>query len=257
MSAPAVMLAVEGLGVSYGDSVVLRNLDFCVRENEWWMVVGPNGSGKSTLVGAVAQGLDYTGRVAFEGTDLAGMRPRALARLIAVLTQQHEAYYSFSVDEVVRLGRYAWQSGLLGGHSATDDQMVAYALAATGMEGLRGRGIDTLSGGELQRAFLAQVLAQDARLMLLDEATNHLDLAYQRQVFDLVARWVRMPGRAVVSVVHDLTLARAYGTHALLLGADDCIAGGVLNDVFVPGNLERAFDMDVYGWLRGNLAMWD
>jgi iron complex transport system ATP-binding protein len=188
---------------------------------------------------------------------MAKCKPSRIARKLAVLTQHHTAEYDFSVEEVVRLGRYAWRKGLLGGADDRDDEVVARALCDAGMDGLRGRSIRTLSGGELQRAFLAQVLAQDARVLLLDEATNHLDLVYQRQVFDLISGWVRQPGRAAVCACHDLTLARAYGTHALLLSHGACIAAGRIEEVFDPGHLEEAFGMDVYGWMREKNSVWE
>jgi iron complex transport system ATP-binding protein len=250
------MLDIEGVTVTYGERTVLDGVSFSVRAGEWWMVVGPNGSGKTTLVGALSQGLPYDGVIYFEGSSLRGARPTEIARKMAVLSQQNSASYAFSVEEVVSLGRYAWRKGMLSGLSAEDKEMIDSALRQTGMDEFRKRSILTLSGGELQRAFLAQVLAQDARLLVLDEATNHLDLVYQRQTFDLVREWVKRPGRAAISVVHDLTLAKAYGTHALMLSEGCCVAKGKADGVFTPHNLEDTFKMDVHGWMRGNLENW-
>ena len=114
----------------------------------------------------------------------------------------------------------------------------------------------TLSGGELQRTFLAQLFAQNPRVLLLDEPTNHLDLVYQKQVFELISEWLKTPGRAVASVVHDLSLARAYGSHALLLDAGETQAYGSVREVFSPEHLDRAYDMNVSAWMRGLLAQW-
>ena len=104
--------------------------------------------------------------------------------------------------------------------------MVARALELTGMARFVDQNVLTLSGGELQRTFLAQLFAQNPSVLLLDEPTNHLDLVYQKQVFELIAEWVKTPGRSVVSVVHDLSLARAYGTHGLLLDGGQVAAIG-------------------------------
>ena len=114
----------------------------------------------------------------------------------------------------------------------------------------------TLSGGELQRTFLAQLFAQNPRVLLLDEPTNHLDLVYQKQVFELIGAWLKTPGRAVASVVHDLSLARAYGSHALLLDAGKTRAYGEIADVFTPTHLDAAYDMDVSAWMHGLLNQW-
>ena len=114
----------------------------------------------------------------------------------------------------------------------------------------------TLSGGELQRTFLAQLFAQNPRVLILDEPTNHLDLVYQKQVFELIAHWLKTPGRAVISVVHDLSLAKAYGTRALLLNHGKTVQQGTLEEVFTPAHLNAAYDMDVSKWMRSMLSQW-
>ena len=115
----------------------------------------------------------------------------------------------------------------------------------------------TLSGGELQRTFLAQVFAQNPQVLILDEPANHLDLIYQKHIFSLVKDWLKEPGRAVLSVVHDLSLARRYGTHALLLHGGKCIAQGRMREVLTPENLDKVYGMDVYKWMRELLGQWD
>ena len=134
--------------------------------------------------------------------------------------------------------------------------MVARALELTGMTRFADQNVLTLSGGELQRTFLAQLFAQNPRVLLLDEPTNHLDLVYQKQVFELIAEWVKAPGRAVVSMVHDLSLARAYGTHALLLDGGKSVAQGGIDAVFAPEHINSAYAMDVPAWMRRMLAQW-
>ena len=124
------------------------------------------------------------------------------------------------------------------------------------MTELRRASMLTLSGGETQRTFLAQVFAQNPQVLILDEPANHLDLKYQQQIFSLIREWLKEPGRAVMSVVHDLSLARKYGTHALLMHHGEAVARGTAEDVLTPENLRRVYDMDVYGWMREMLAQW-
>lgn len=250
------LLAVENLAVRQGGRVILDGVSFSVRENRWLMVAGPNGAGKSTLVRSVAQGIPYRGRVLFRGEDAARMKPARLARKIGVLSQSHVVAYPYTVEEIVRLGRYAHARGFWARAGPGDDEKVHSALSLTGLLAQRGQSALTLSGGELQRVFLAQVLAQDPDLLLLDEPAGSLDLAYQRQVFDLVREWTRRPGRGAVSVVHDLSLARAYGTDFLLLDQGRVAAVGGAEEVFGPGPLERVYGMDVHGWMENMLGQW-
>ena len=210
------MLKVENLSVAYGDLTILNGVSFDLAPGEWLMVVGPNGAGKSTLINAITGGVPVKGNIFFEGRDARTMKAHELARGIGVLAQNHFVGYAFSVEEVVRLGRYAYAPTIFSRHSG-EEQAVRAALEQTGLYELRHQSVLTLSGGELQRTFLAQTFCQDPRLLLLDEPTNHLDLVYQKQVFELIQKWLKQEGRAVISVVHDLSLARAYGTRALLL----------------------------------------
>ena len=114
----------------------------------------------------------------------------------------------------------------------------------------------TLSGGELQRTFLAQLFAQNPKLLILDEPSNHLDLVYQRQIFELTREWLTHSGRAVISVVHDLSLAKKYGTHALLLHNGRIEAFDTADKVLTRANLNTVYSMDVYAWMQSQLTIW-
>lgn len=251
------MLAAHDLSVQVGSRAILRRISFALQPQRWLMVAGPNGAGKSTLVHAISQGVSYSGSITFEGRDVRRLSSRALARSMGVLTQNHHVGYSFTVEEIVRLGRYAHAQGMFSAASGDDEEHIESALACTGMSALRRQSVLTLSGGELQRAFLAQVFAQDPKLLLLDEPTNHLDLVYQQQVFELIGQWMRRTGGAVLSVVHDLSLARAYGTDAMLLHEGQIVALGDVRSVFSRDNLQAVYGMDVHQWMRTMLAQWE
>ena len=247
------MLEVTGLRVCYGDVCVVRDVSFTARENDWLMIVGPNGAGKSTILAAIAQSAPYTGEVRVCGLDLRRMKSAARARAVGVLTQNHTVSFGFSVQELVELGRYAYSRGRL---DQEDRRMVNEALARTGLLERRRQSLFTLSGGELQRSFLAQVFAQDPQVLLLDEPMNHLDLAYQRQLFALIADWAGQPGRAVISVMHDLSVAKRYGTAALLLHEGRIIAEGTRGEAFNPESLQAVYGMDLYAWMRELSSVW-
>lgn len=250
------MLRVTNLSVRYGPLEIVRDVSFSVEEGQWLMLAGPNGAGKSTILSAVSRGVPYTGTVLFGETDVRKMKPVQLAKFMGMLTQNHYVGYDFTVEEVVRLGRYAYRADARSGVPEAEDTAVARALEMTGMTPFMKHSVLTLSGGELQRTFLAQLFAQNPKVLLLDEPANHLDLIYQKQIFDLISQWVKEPGRAVVSVVHDLSLARTYGTHGLLIDRGAVVASGVLDGVLTRENLERVYQMDVYAYLTKQLAHW-
>ena len=249
------MLRVENLTVSYGDLTILNNVSFTIEPGEWLMIIGPNGAGKSTLINAISGGVPAKGSVFFQGKNTKSMKAHELAKNIGVLAQSHYVGYAFSVEEVVRLGRYAYAPTIFSHHSG-EEEAVRTALEQTGLYEQRHQSVLTLSGGELQRAFLAQTFAQDPKLLLLDEPTNHLDLVYQKQVFELIQTWLQGEGRSVISVVHDLSLAKAYGTRALLLDRGKVMVDGPVEQAFSDEVLNRVYHMDVREWMIRMLAQW-
>ena len=250
------MLKGENITVRYGDYTVLNNLSFHLETGQWLMLVGPNGAGKSTLIEAISQGAPYTGKILLEGKDIRTLKASHLARKVGVLAQKNAVGYAYTVEEVVGLGRYAYTSSFFSNRDEEGKDRVTEALEMTGLSHLRHASVLTLSGGELQRAFLAQVFAQDPQVLILDEPANHLDLVYQKHIFSLIREWLKTPGRAVLSVVHDLSLARKYGTHGVLMHKGQNIAQGDLRSVLTPENLAAVYDMDVYRWMRDMLSQW-
>lgn len=250
------MLQGEHITVRYGSFTVVEDLSFDLKEGQWLMLAGPNGAGKSTLIETIAQGTPYTGSVRWQGRDIRTLKAASLAQKIGVLAQKNNVGYAYTVEEVVGLGRYAYKSGLFSGRDDDGKEAVEKALEITGLSGLRHASMLTLSGGEMQRVFLAQVFAQNPQVLILDEPANHLDLKYQQHIFSLIQEWLEQPGRAVLSVVHDLSLARRYGTHAILLDHGKTVSQGLIADVMTPENLKQVYGMDVYAWMQEMLSQW-
>jgi iron complex transport system ATP-binding protein len=242
--------------VRYGSRTVVDDLSFRLDEGQWLMLAGPNGAGKTTLIETIAQGVPYTGSIQWEGRDLCALKPSQLAQKIGVLSQRNNVGYAYTVEEVVGLGRYAYRSGFFSNADDHGEALVENALAMTGLTDLRHASMLTLSGGETQRVFLAQVFAQNPQVLVLDEPANHLDLNYQQQIFSLIREWLKEPGRAVLSVVHDLSLARHYGTHAILMDHGKSISQGAIHEVMTPDNLQQVYGINVYEWMQEMLSQW-
>ncbi len=250
------MLDIGHVTVRYGNFTAVSDVSFTLGEGMWLMLVGPNGAGKSTLIEAVSGGVSYDGKILYKGKDLRSLKPAQRAREIGVLAQHNLPGYAFTVEEVVRLGCYSRSSGFFSGPDPGQEERVENALELTGMTALRRADMLTLSGGEMQRVFLAQVFAQDPQLLILDEPANHLDLKYQQHIFSLIQGWLKEPGRAVLSVVHDLSIARRYGSHAILMDHGRSISQGLIRDVMTSGNLQQVYGMNVYGWMQEMLSQW-
>ena len=250
------MLNAEHITVRFGNYTAVEDVSFRLNAGDWLMLAGPNGAGKSTLVNALAQTVPYAGRFLLGEKDARALRPAALAREIGVLSQRNRMEYAYTVEEIVGLGRYAHETGFLSHRDGEGREAVDQALELTGLSRLRRASALTLSGGELQRVFLAQVFAQSPRILVLDEPANHLDLKYQQHIFDLISAWRQREKRAVISVVHDLGLARRYGTGVLLLHRGKCVSHGTMDAVLTPERLKEVYEMDVYAWMREMMAPW-
>ena len=206
----ASRIEVKKLTLSYGQDVILDALSLPIPSGQITVLAGPNGCGKSTLLRAIRRlHAPQSGQVLLDTLDISRLNGKELGRRIGLLAQSPSAPQDMTVEELVRLGRYPHQA-MLQPWSPGDDAAVAAAMAGTGVEALRHRRIGSLSGGQLQRAWIAMVLAQETDVICLDEPVNHLDMAHQLDCLELVTRLNKEQGRTIVLVLHDLNLAARY-----------------------------------------------
>ncbi len=228
---------IEGVHVGYPGRPVLRGVDLTVEPGELTALIGLNGCGKSTLLRVVAGLLaPDRGSVRLGGQDLAGLSRRATAARVALLHQSAPSVPGMTVRHLVRQGRYAAR-GPLGMLRETDDPVVRRALRDVGVEGWADRDVDALSGGERQRVRLAMALAQDTRVLLLDEPTTYLDLHHQLDVLRTVVRLREERGLTVVMVLHDLAHAARFAERIVALRDGRVVADGSPKEVVTPALL--------------------
>jgi iron complex transport system ATP-binding protein len=224
---------------------VLRDIDLQLEPGEMLALIGPNGAGKSTLL-RLAGGIlrPSAGSASLLDRDLQTMGPREVARQVAVVPQEGQIPVGLVVREMVGLGRTPYARLLLG-PTAHDREMVDWALAAAGVEELAERFVEELSGGERQRVILARALAQEPRLLLLDEPTANLDLHHQVAMLELVRGLTRDRGLAVLAAVHDLQLAALYCDRVALMHAGRIVSQGAPEAVLTESLLLEAFGQRV------------
>ncbi|MFE6281220.1 ABC transporter ATP-binding protein [Streptomyces sp. NPDC057877] len=232
-------IRVEDVHFGYPGRPVLNGVELTVEPGELTALVGLNGCGKSTLL-RLAAGLlrPGAGRVLLGGHDLARLSRRAAARHVALLHQSAPAVPGMTVRQLVRQGRYAAR-GPLGMLREGDDAVVRRALADVGVTGWADRPVDALSGGERQRVRLAMALAQDTRVLLLDEPTTYLDLHHQLDVLRTVVRLREERGLTVVMVLHDLAHAARFAERIVALRDGRVVADGAPKEVVTPDFLAR------------------
>jgi iron complex transport system ATP-binding protein len=238
------LLDARRLDVSIGGHQVCRNLDWRVVAGESWAILGRNGAGKSTLLATLAGlraqqdgGLSIAGLALPHGS--LGTAARAMALVRGYLSQHQIDPFASTVMETVLVGRHP-HLGRWDWESAEDRRIASAALAHVDLAGFAERDVQTLSGGERQRLAVAQLLAQEPQLFLLDEPLTHLDLAHQVAVMDLFSRCA-MGGAAIVAVLHDPGFAARYCTGALLLFGDGEWLAGPAAEIITAPNLTRLY----------------
>ena len=225
--------------VTYGvrGQSILKGIDFQAERDEFVGIIGPNGGGKSTFLKHLYKVLrPQTGEIWLAGEDLTAMKNREMAQRLAVVVQEHEGGFDFTVEEVVLMGRRARQR-LLEADSGADRILVDRVLAQTRLTDLRDRSFSTLSGGEKQRTLIARALAQQTEVLLLDEPTNHLDIKYQLQLLEL------MKGLdcTVVAALHDLNLAAMYCSRLYALKDGRVVGMGTPEELLTPDFLREVY----------------
>ena len=246
-----ILLDVDGIAFGYAKQPLLYDVHLQVRAGEMLGLLGPNGSGKTTLLRLISGVLrPQQGKVFLEGRDLQQWGRRGAARRIAVVPQELHVPFAFTVEDMVGLGRTPFVN-FLGSQTKHDQSIVQEAMQAAGIDTLAPRFFNELSGGERQRVIIAMALAQEPRLLLLDEPTSHLDIKYQVETLELVQRLNRERGVTVIAAMHDLNLAARYFPR-LLLFQRGIVADAGPAEVLEPKLLSRVYGVNVQvGILRG------
>ncbi|TVY07677.1 ABC transporter ATP-binding protein [Paenibacillus cremeus] len=245
-----VRVDVGRLSKVFGSRRVLEEVSFQVKPGEWLGILGPNGSGKSTLLQLIA-GVDRpaTGEVRLDDQPVGQLARQALARKLAVLQQEALPPLSYTVREVIEMGRYPFQNWLGDEPDASAgyaETLVERILEELRLGALAERPLDRLSGGERQRVALGKAMAQEPQLLLLDEPTTFLDIGYQVEMMSLVRTWQQERGLTVISVLHDLNLAAQYCDRLMLLHDGRAAGLGKPEDVLTAELLERVYGTRPY-----------
>lgn len=244
MSEQSLSLVAHGVHLAYDQKRVVHGVDLTVPPGQVTVIVGANGCGKSTLLRGLGRILrPVEGHVELDDTDLRRLRPKQVAAVLGLLPQQPVAPEGITVSDLVARGRHPHQ-GAFGRRNAGDDEAVARALALTDTQQLAGRRVEELSGGQRQRVWVAMMLAQDPRIMLLDEPTTYLDIAHQVDLLDLLAELNEARGTTVVMVLHDLNLAARYAHHLVVMCEGRLVREGSPAEVLTADCVREAFGME-------------
>ncbi|HWJ79926.1 MAG TPA: ABC transporter ATP-binding protein [Niallia sp.] len=238
------ILSTEHLKIGYEEKIIVHDLNIKIQSGKITTIIGPNGCGKSTLLKTLARiHKAKEGFVYLEGEQIHKIPTKKIAQRMAVLPQSPEAPSRLTIFDLVSYGRSPHQKGFAR-LTEKDKEVINWALDVTGLTELKNQEVDTLSGGQLQRAWIAMAIAQETNLLLLDEPTTYLDMAHQLEVLQLLKKLNEEEGRTIVMVIHDLNHAARFSDHMIAMKSGKLIKEGTAEEVMTEEVLKEVFQID-------------
>ena len=235
-------IQVKNLRFSIDNKEILKDISFDIPKGSFVGIIGPNGSGKSTLLKNIYRLYKpSSGKIILDNKDLSKMKDKECAKEIAVLAQESNSQFDFTVEQIVKMGRYPYKS-VIEDYSKDDLKMVLEMLKKVGLDDYSYRSFSNLSGGEKQRAIIARALVQNTDFLILDEPTNHLDIGYQIQLMDLV----KSMNITTLSAIHDMNIASMYCDYLIVMKDGQIKKFGNVEEVITSETLKEIFGVNAY-----------
>lgn len=238
-----MQLTVENVGLKIGEKEILRNINFSFAEGKRTAIIGENGAGKSTLLKIICLlNEKFSGLVTLDGENIKNFSRKKISQFMAILPQEKFAPQDTTVRQLVFFGRFPHRN-FFGGNSKKDFEAVENALNVTQMKKLENRKIISLSGGEKQRAWLAMTLAQNPKILLLDEPTTYLDIAHQIEVMEIVSNLNKNFGTTIIMVLHDINHVRFYSDEIIAIKNQEIFLSGNPEKILTAENVGKIFEV--------------
>jgi len=251
-----IMLKVRNLYCGYDGKDVIKDFNIDITRGQNVSIVGPNGCGKSTLLKAMVSLIDYKGNIFLDGKEVKSIKRKELAKKVAIMSQSSQIYFPYTVYDTVALGRYAHIDGVFARLSKRDEEIILNCLSNVGILDLKDKLINELSGGQLQRVYLARVFAQEPDIILLDEPTNHLDLKCQIEILEHINKWTKENQKTVIGVLHDLNLVQMFSDDVIMLSEGNIVSKGKTKDVLSEDKLEEVYGLNIKKFMINALEKW-
>ena len=238
-------MEVRDLSFSYGKNKILKNVSLKIEEGKITTILGANGCGKSTLFSLMTKNLySPKGRIFLRGKNLQNLNIKEFARQVAIVQQYNSAAGDMTVEELVSFGRTPYKK-MLSGTSKEDESIIENAMEVTGISLYKDREISRLSGGQRQRVWIAMALAQDTKILFLDEPTTYLDVRYQIEILELIKKLNKEYGITIVMVLHDINQAIYFSDNIIGLKNGNLLFCGEPYNVIDKESIKELYDVDL------------
>ncbi|MGH4052675.1 MAG: heme ABC transporter ATP-binding protein [Clostridium sp.] len=239
------MIHINNLSFSF-DQEVLKDININIETGKFYTILGPNGSGKTTLLRILSKSLNMDkGEIFIDEKELYQIKPKQLAKEMSVVSQSTEIEFDFSVQGIVLMGRTPHISRFCS-ESEKDIEIAKTAMEMTNTWELRNKSINALSGGERQRVVVARAIAQETKIILLDEPISHLDIHHQIEIMNQLKQLNQNKNITIIAVLHDLNIAAAYSDHMILMHDKVVYKDGTPEEVLTKEVIRKVYGLDVY-----------
>lgn len=237
---------IKGLTFSYGTNEVIKGLDLSIKQGKVTTLIGANGCGKSTLFNLITKNLrPNSGEIRLEGKDISQVKLKDFARQVAIVHQYNTAPADISVEKLVAFGRTPYHGFGSLSNSEEDEEKIMRALEITNTEKLKDKAVAQLSGGQKQRVWIAMALAQDTKILFLDEPTTYLDIRYQLQILKLVRKLNEEYGMTVIMVLHDINQSLYYSDEIVAMKDGRMTAQGKPEEIITSELIKNVYDVEL------------
>ena len=243
-----IMLKVRNLYCGYDGKDVIKDFNIDITRGQNVSIVGPNGCGKSTLLKAMVSLIDYKGNIFLDGKEVKSIKRKELAKKVALMSQNSQIYFPYTVYETVALGRYAHIDGVFARLSKKDEEIILNCLSNVGILDLKDKLINEGSGHDWFHI--------ETDVILLDEPTNHLDLKCQIEILEHINKWTKENQKTVIGVLHDLNLVQMFSDDVIMLSEGYIVSKGKTKDVLSEDKLKEVYGVDIKKFMINALEKW-
>ena len=251
------MIKVDNISVYYNKFKALNNISFTLKKGENLSIIGPNGCGKTTLLKCIINNLNFSGNIYINDKNIKNIKRKELAKEIGMLSQLMSISFNYTVFDTVMMGRYVHQDKFYINNNKNDENIALEALKTVDMTNFKDKFISNLSGGQLQRVFLARLIAQDPNIVLLDEPTNHLDFKYQIELIKFLKEWGKKYNKTILGVIHDINLAMVLTDNMMVL-ENGCIKSFDKSyNILKTDILNEIYNINIKEYMIKSLKKWE